>query len=151
MTSMMFGGLFYAGQQYVNSIGRPDREEWLDRRLSGASIGKAAFQRAGFSSVLPIGIDLLAGFASPEPIFDYRSSGLKSGSGDITFLLSNPTNDLIDGVVGGVRGVTRSALSSSYDYSRKDYQALTKVLLFQNAFGVRNILADFGRGLPRYP
>lgn len=150
MTSMMFGGLFYAAQQQVNSIGRSDREEWLEKRLSPESIGKAAFQRAGFSSVLPVAADLVGGFVTPEPIFDYRSSGLKSGGGDLTFVLSNPSADLIDGTIRGARGVTRALLNGDYDYSQEDLKALTKIMLFQNAFGIRNVLAAMGSSLPRY-
>ena len=56
-TSMFFGGLFYMGQTQVNSIGRADRDEYLEERLSLENIGKAAFQRAAFSSVLPMAAD----------------------------------------------------------------------------------------------
>lgn len=151
MTSMFFGGLFYVGQQILNAQGRPDKQEWLEERLSTASIGKAAFQRAAFSSFIPMGVDFLWGFGGGEPVFDYRSSGLRSGGGGLmASLLSNPTADLIQKAQQAGQGATASFLNPDYDFSQRDWWALSSTLFFQNAFIVRNGLYMMSSGLPRY-
>ena len=53
MYSVLFGGLAYTLQTHVNSIGRDDKESFLEERLSVTEIGKAAFQRAGWFSLFP--------------------------------------------------------------------------------------------------
>ena len=151
MSAMLFGGLFYAGQQVVNSIGRPDAGEWLDKRLSPSSLAKAAFQRAGFSSIIPMGVDFAAGFVGMEPIFDYRSSGLSNGGGGLAgALTSNPTMDLLRNLERGIKGTTSAAFSDGYDFSQQDWRALASTLVFQNALIVRNGLAMLGGQLPRF-
>ena len=116
-----------------------------------ANIGKAMFQRAAFSSVIPMVADFGVGFAGLEPVFDFRSSGLQNGGGLWGMLLSNPTGDLVQNLERGVKGAVGAAVNPDYDFSKRDWRALSRVFLFQNAFGIRNILASFGSELPKYP
>lgn len=148
LTSMFFGGLFYAGQQHVNSIGRDDRAEFLEKRLNPQSLAEAAFQRAAFSSILPIGFDTAREAVGLEPIFDFRSSGLRGGGGPTGALLGNPTGDLIDGLFRATGGIAQAITSSDYDFSEKDAQAAAKVFLLQNAFGVRNVISAISGQFP---
>ncbi|MFN3711820.1 MAG: hypothetical protein ACK4S8_14830, partial [Alishewanella aestuarii] len=143
-TSMVFGGLFYAGQTVVNAQGRADKEDFLEKRLSPESIAKASFQRAGFSSLIPMGVDTIAGITDFGPIFDFRSSDLASS------VFSNPTWDLVTGAQRGFQGIVAPLLNSDYEFSQQDYRAITSTLVFQNAFVIRNALAALGGGLPRY-
>ncbi|SMR81490.1 hypothetical protein SAMN04488030_1959 [Aliiroseovarius halocynthiae] len=143
-TSMLFGSLFYAAQQAVNAQGRADKGEWLEKRLAPEEIAKAGFQRAAFSSFIPMGVDEVVGFGGLDPVFSYRSRGLASG------ILGNPTYDLIVNLRKGASGVTSSILRSDYDFSQQDYRALTSTLFFQNAFVVRNVLNTIGGELPRF-
>ncbi|MCL6286002.1 hypothetical protein M3P21_21025 [Ruegeria sp. 2012CJ41-6] len=151
LTTMFFGGLFYVGQTHVNSLGREDRDEYLKDRLAPESLGKAAFQRSGFSSVVPLAADMVATTAGLDPVFDFRSSGLKSGGvSPADLLISNPTGDLTEGVTRGIGGAVQGALNSDYQFSEKDFKALTKISLFQNMFGIRNVLAAIGGTMPEY-
>nr|RQP07071.1 MAG: hypothetical protein D1H97_04500 [Paracoccus sp. BP8] len=150
MSSMLFGGLFYAAQTAVNAQGRADRDEYLEKRLAPDAIARASFQRAGFSSILPIGVDFVAGFAGVEPIFDFRSSGLSNGGGIIGTLTSNPTGDLLRNLERGVAGASASIISPDYKLSQQDWRALSSLAIFQNAFIVRNGLAMMGADLPQY-
>lgn len=147
-TSMLFGGLFYVGQQHVNSLGRSDRDEFLEDRLNPASLASAAFQRSAFSSVIPLGVDTVREIVGLEPIFDFRSSGLKGGGGPVGAFLGNPTGDLIDGTFRGVGGAVQGAVNPDYDFSQRDAQSLTKLLAFQNMFGVRNMMSVISDPLP---
>lgn len=144
-TSMFFGGLFYAGQTVVNAQGRADKAEYLERRLSPESIAKASFQRAGFSSLIPLGVDTVAGLTQFGPVFDFRSSDLASGA------WGNPTWDLMVGVQKGLQGIVAPFVNGDHEFSQQDYRAITSTLMFQNAFGIRNALAALGSDLPRYP
>lgn len=149
LTSMFFGGLFYAGQTYVNSIGRDDREEYLEERLSPVNLANASFQRAAFSSVIPMAADMGLTAVGVDPIFDFRSSGLKTGGvSPLELVVSNPSGDLLDGISRATGGVVQSALNPNYSFSERDFKALTKVSLFQNMFAVRNVLAVIGGALP---
>lgn len=149
-SATFFGGLFYVAQTQVNSVGRPDRDKWLADRLSPDKVAAAAFQRAGFSSLIPIGVDFTTGFVGLEPIFDFRSSGLKNGGGLLGTALGNPTGDLLHGIERGVKGITSSILNPDYDFSQQDYKAVTKLFFLQNAFVVRNVLASIGGNFPKY-
>lgn len=136
------------GQQYVNSLGRDDRGEFLERRLEPQNIGIAGFQRAGFSSVLPVGMDTMLELGGLSPIFDFRSSGLKGG-GVFSSFFGNPTLDLLDGAVAGTGGMVQSAFSGELP-SDREAQAVTKLLLFQNMFGVRNVISAVTGQMPEH-
>lgn len=144
-TPMMFGALFYTGQTVVNAQGRGDKEDYLDKRLSPESLAKAAFQHAGFSSIIPMGVDTIAGVTGFGPVFDFRSSDLAAAA------WGNPTWDLLQGVQRGVRGIVAPLFNDDYEFSQQDYRAITSTLLFQNAFVVRNALSALGSDLPRHP
>ena len=147
--TMMFGGLFYVAQTHVNAIGRDDRRDFLEERLSMEALASASFQRSGFSSVVPIAVDTGLSAAGIDPIFDFRSSGLKSGGLTPTSAaLSNPTGDLIDGVNRGIAGIADAARGGTF--GENDFKALTKLLVFQNMFGVRNVIAAVGGTMPNY-
>ncbi|WP_422049734.1 hypothetical protein [Shimia sp.] len=147
-TSMFFGGLFYAAQQNINSIGRDDREDFLEQRLNPQALAEASFQRAAFSSVIPLAFDTGREAFGLDPIFDFRSSGLRGGGGPVGATLGNPTGDLIDGVFRATGGMAQAAFSSDYDFSQKDAKAVAKVIMFQNAFGIRNVIAAISGQLP---
>jgi hypothetical protein len=144
LASMFFGGLFYVGQTALNSVGRPDSSEWLEKRLSTASIAKASFQRSGYSVFFPSLIDLGASPFTDEPIFAYRTTELSNE------FFGNPTLDLIDQVKRGTTGALRAAVSDGYDFSQQDARAVASTLPFQNAFIIRNGLAAIMGGLPRF-
>lgn len=147
-TSMLFGGLFYTAQQSVNSVGRDDQREFLEQRLSPQSIAEAAFQRAAFSSVVPMVTDTGLSAVGLNPVFDYRSSGLDSGGLTLTSFLGNPSRDLLDGALRATGGMSQAIMSDEYDFSQRDAQAFAKVTLFQNMFGVRNVISIIISPLP---
>src|SRR6478609_5861640 len=77
-SSMALGGAVYAGQSYLQSIGRSDQQKFLDDRLSEKKIAAAAFQRAGFASFLPLGADSVLAMGGMPALFDTRASSLSS-------------------------------------------------------------------------
>ena len=144
MGTMFFGGLAYMAQTQFNSIGRVDRDEWLADKMSPESVGLASFQRAGFSSFLPMLVDAGVAPFRDEPIFAFRSTGLSTG------IFGNPSVDLMDNIAKAGKGIIASASRSDYDFSQQDWRALTSITAFQNAFVIRNFLAAVGGELPRF-
>jgi len=143
LMSMVFGGLFYTAQTGVNSIGREDREEYLEDRLSTASIAKAAFQRAGWSSLIPMAADNTVGMLMDEPIFAYRTTELGSHA-----FFGNPSADLLNTSMRAAQGAARAAIDDNYTYSKRDFDAAWRTMFLNNAFVVRNIGQMIGSQLP---
>jgi hypothetical protein len=123
--SSALGAAVYIGQTHLQSIGRSDQKKFLEDRLSPAKIGAATFQRSGWSSLFPMGIDVGAGMMGYDPLFDTRASGL-SGS-----LLGNPTLDLLDKTHKGIGGAAETVTRGS-PFTQPDARRLLAVTPFQN-------------------
>lgn len=143
MASMVTAGLSYTAQTYVNSLGREDRDEWLKERLTPESIGKAAFQRAAWSALIPTAVDTLMDRIG-DPVFSYRNSGLPSDS-----FLGNPTIDLFNRAINGFDGLVGAAIHGDQRFSQADMRNLTSLMFLGNVTGVRNIQNMLMEGLPR--
>ena len=142
--SSFFAGISYMAQTHLNAIGRDDERQYREERLSPLEIGKAAFQRAGYASLLPGLMDTavtLPGFVD-KPIFAYgRTTGLATN-----FLDGIPSVDLANNV--GRAAGSLGALRSDYDYSRGDWESLWSLLAFQNALVLRNLGNSVADNLP---
>lgn len=142
--SMLFAGLSYTAQTYINSVGRDDQSDFLKTRLSAEEVGKASFQRAAFASMIPAALDTVVTLPGYDPVFAYgRSTGLASGA------LGNPTLDLLDNATAAVGGAI-GALREDRNYSQQDARAATSILPWQNAMGIRNTLNLITQDLPRF-
>ncbi|HET6455114.1 MAG TPA: hypothetical protein VFI02_11975, partial [Armatimonadota bacterium] len=144
----IIGGMVYMGLQYANSIGHPDREKFLKERLSAGAIGRGAFLRSGWTSIMPGFADSGAYLAGlPQPFQYGRTTQL-----DTNFLFGNPTMDWAEGATRGIRGVaspiTNPLFGEDYNFSQRDMNAITRLLPFQNMFGVQNMLRAMGGNLP---
>jgi hypothetical protein len=137
MFSMVFGGMSYVAQTYLQSIGRSDSEKFLQERLSEEKIAASAFQRAGASSLFPMVFDNTIALAGYDPVFGNRTSGLPSQG-----LVSNPTLGLYDNIITS----TRSILSG--DLSQQDVRKMSSLLLFQNFLPFQWTLNAFISDLP---
>ncbi len=124
--STAMAGLLYVAQTYLQSIGRSDQQKFLDKRLSTGAIGAAAFQRAGYSSVAPMGIDIGTFALGLDPLFDARVSGSPSQG-----IVSNPTVSLFDNAMKATHGIAGAALGRT-TYSQQDARALQNSLPFAN-------------------
>lgn len=133
-TSMFFGGAAYGLQTTVNSIGREDQDDFLEERLAPDAWALAAFQRAGFASLLPATMDTIWTHASgQDPIFAYgRTTGLASDA-----ILGNPTVDLVNKISRSVS--VPGQLASGEDFSQKNFRDMWGLVWYSNAFIARNI------------
>lgn len=144
MASMFFGGVAYVAQTQINSVGRQDREAWIEERLSEGAIAKAAFQRAGFSTFMPMLIDMGAAPFTDEPIFAYRTTDLSTG------IFGTPSADLLNNAGRAVKGTLKAVFQDDYEFSQQDARSITSILPFQNAFVIRNLLAYTVGNLPKF-
>lgn len=141
--TMVFGGLAYTAQQYANAIGREDREEYLAERLSTTEIAKAAWQRAGWSSILPPIADTALYAIGEDRQFSYARTSQLSGDA----LFGNPTADMMASLLNAPRSVIGPA-RSDYEFSQKDLRAMRNLLPFQNMLGIGNVFNALQANLP---
>ena len=137
MTSTFMAGLVYVAQTHIQAIGKSpeEKQDFLNERLSLPSVGKAAFQRSTYSTLMPTFIDTFRAAGGSEPLFNYRSSGL-----EINLVTGNPTYRLIEKGGGALVGVTQSMLDDEYDFSKQSLYKLKAIAPYQNMLGITNIL-----------
>ena len=135
MASMLGASQFYAVQSYLNSFGRSDRKEYLEKRLSVENLAKIGFLRSSWSSLLPGVIDTaLYPFTDNLPFTYGRSSELASST-----INSIPSVNLFNSVVDTTRNVTKLAFDSDYQPSKSDVSKFTSLIALQNALLIKNI------------
>lgn len=145
--SSMFGALGYTLQTHAKAQFMPEsmREEFLESQLGSDDeemfviLGKAAFQRAAYASIVPAIIDSAAYLTGFDPMFTYRSSGLETN-----LLTGNPTYQLLLGIGDTANQTFKSMHDSDYDYSQQQWNKTLKLLTFQNVLGVQEGLRAFG-------
>ena len=138
MSSMFIASLVFVSQTHVQALGKSssEKEDFLEDRLSIKNIGKAAFQRSTYASLLPVFYDTLASPFVSEPMFNYRTSGL-----EINLITGNPTyNLLFDKGFGAIKAIGTSAVDDEYDFSKQSAYKIKAILPYQNMLGVTNIL-----------
>ncbi len=138
----VFGALTYAAQTYLQSLGRSDQQQFLDRRLNPKALGAAAFSRSAYSSVMPMLADIGTYALGADPLFDNRSSGTPAQG-----LWSNPSMSLADNVLNASRGIT-GTLGRGEAYGQRDARALAGALPFGNLLPVVWATNALVRNLP---
>jgi hypothetical protein len=126
MLEMAAGATTWALTQGMLAAGRPDRDEYLAEKFTPENLAKAAFSRAGFSSLIPSVFDTVSSFTPLGAQFDFRTSGTATG-----FLLGNSTADMIDSLAQFTSGVSDAALKGR-PLSQQEIQAGARTLPFGN-------------------
>ena len=137
MTSTFLAGLVYVAQTHIQAIGKSPQEkkEFLEKRLSIGSIGKASFQRSTYSTLLPTFADTFRDPFGAEPLFNYRSSGL-----EVNVITGNPSYRLITKGWGAISDIGTSIADDEFDFSKQSLYKLKAIAPFQNMLGITNIL-----------
>ena len=136
MYSVAFAGLSYVAQQQVNAIGRKDREDFLEERLSGTEIAKAAFQRSSWASLFPAVIDTGARFVREDPVFAYgRTTGLAAN-----IVSGIPAVDLGNKLFETTSGLAGQLTNPDFQWSKSQTRAANSLLPLQNALGIKQAL-----------
>jgi Phage tail lysozyme len=138
-------GLVYIAKTHLNSIGRSDRKEFLEKRLSLDRIAAAGVQNSSWASILPMMADsFIAPFRKDGPIFDARNTQLKSDA-----LWGNPTADLGDGIFQALETIGETAIRGK-KFSQADARNLLRILPFQNLNGIAQLTSGMISPLPEW-
>ncbi len=130
--ALLTAGMAYAAQVQFRSIGRSDKEEYLKENLSYEAIGKAAFQRSSWASVLPGAYDTASMFFTDDPTFAYRSSGLQSN-----FITGNPSVQLISKGLSSAQAISRAVVNPDLQLSQGQARAAVSIAPYQNVLGIQ--------------
>lgn len=144
--TMMGGAMAYAAREYLASIGDPNRDEILSRRLSPGALAKAAVARAGFLSLLPIAVDAGGAWSKQyaPPFSGSRSTGLENDP-----LYGNPTFDFLNNVTHKIPAAIFDAARTDRHVTRDDAAAVRGLVPFQNSLGLKNVLDAYQGTLPK--
>ena len=135
MASMVGAVQFYAVQSYINSFGRSDQKQYLDKRLSPENLAKIGFLRSSWSSLIPGAIDTaLYPFLDDLPFSYGRNTELSS-----QFLSGIPTVNLIQSTFDTTRNLSKFAFDPTYQASKRDVQQGLSLIALQNALIIKNI------------
>lgn len=142
--SVVLGGLAYTAQQFANSVGRPDQDDFLQERLTFDKIAASAFQRSGFGSVAPAIVDSVLPVLGFDPMFRFsRTSQLAS---DI--LIGNPTVDLINRAQRGAAGLIAPVVQPDEVFTQSGLRNAYQLLPFSNILGARSIFEAMVEDFP---
>jgi hypothetical protein len=143
--SMALGAATYAARTQIQAIGRSDSAAWLNKRLAPDMMAKAAFQMAGWSSILPMVFDTGLRLGGLNPVFDFRTTGQATDA-----LLGNPTTDLFNSVTDASRAVTQSSIEGR-SISQKEWRSLSRLLPMNTWYPFVPILNSMIQSAPPYP
>lgn len=145
MATMFTGGVVYIAQQEALAAGRPDREKFLEERLSTKAIAAAAFQRGGWTAFMPTMIDTSLKLAQRDPIFQYGNTGL---SRNLLSLDSNATSATLNQALRFVGGGIGAATSGDEEFGQQDLRSGLMLAPLSRAIGIRNVLESIAQQLP---
>ena len=144
MWSMMTGGVIYTAQTLAQAAVRSDREEFLRERLNPAQMGMNVFQRTGFSSIMPMLLDVPLGIVG-APRFTGRTTGQDSDP-----IFGMPTASLYGDITGGLSGVVAPLIKGKAP-TQNNVRNLVRALPFGNHMAIQTPLSALLSGLPERP
>ena len=141
--STLIAGLTYVAHTNLNAVGMNEQEKkkYFDRRFGDTEdkfwrkVGMAAFQRAGFSSVLPSYMDLLLMATAPDYRFNTRTSGL-----EVNLITGNPTYNFGSDLVVSAGSVLKALARDDYDFSQVDAKRIAGLPMFKSLYGYQNLM-----------
>lgn len=139
----------YAVGVYLDSIGRPDAQEYRDRMLSDEMIWKAAFARQTMSGLTPRVVDTAFALADERPPFaPQRISGVSSDNGVMSMWTQNPTIDWMASALGAASSL-RAPFDEDYDFSQRNGEAIRKAMWVPQAYGISNGFRHLYKNAPK--
>lgn len=139
----VMGALGYLAIQNMRTIGDPDRDRKLREAFTTDKIALAAFNRSGYSTVLPMIVDGAARYTGFGQVFSHsRTTGLASDP-----LFGNPTFALAEDIPRATKA--SHALFTRDRFSRTDLSAVARVVPFAGMIPIAQGLNALGSNLPR--
>lgn len=142
VTTSAWSALLYMARVYVQSVGRPDRQQYLDTMLEDDKIWKAGIGRNDSASLLPWFTDLaMLGTGAPEPVFNFaRASEMREAGGRFQSVFGNPTTSWLEGVYGTTGAAGGSLFYDDYTFSKEDLESVSRGLAIPNLFNTSTII-----------
>ena len=126
MVQAGFASALYAAKVYVDSLGRPDAQEYRDQMLAPDRIARVAFSRGSYATLMPAAIDAASTTFGGPAVFSFsRGSGIQGGG-----LMSVPVLDWASGAASTFGSVVRRPFDSEQQFSMKDLRNLRRSILF---------------------
>lgn len=123
-TGLMY--VAYTMKVYVDSLGRPDAEEYRRERLDPKKAWPIAVSRSAYSALIPAGIDMARAFVKEDPLFSSgRASNIRGGG-----VTSVPLVDWFNNSLQAAGGAIRAGYDDEYDFSMQNLTALRRSALF---------------------
>jgi hypothetical protein len=151
VATSVWGLLVYAGQTEMRSVGKPDRDEYLDKYLfSGKGLLNGSIGRSADAAAIPFLVDTVMFPISKATgtnltVFDMnRGSGLGSGfiNGMASLNMATQLNDTIFGTLGDV-------LRSDQNVTKREGMARLGSIPFLKSYGVLNAMQAVTGMLPK--
>lgn len=146
--STLGGLLGYVALANAQSIGREDREEFLEKKLSVQTLGAAAIYRSSWASFLPNIADIGFQITGNEPYF----ASVRPSQTPTDAILGNPTADLANSLITGTGAVAGAGFSAAVggddEFTEAEARRLTSLLFLQNAMGIQQGLNAIISPLP---
>jgi len=136
--------MVYIAKTHLNSIGRSDRKEFLEKRLSLGRIAAAGIQNSSWASIMPMAVDSMVTLVGGRPFFDARNTQLASNA-----LWGNPTADLGDGISQAMEIIGETVFNGKR-FSQADARNLLRILPFQNLNGITQLTSMMISPLPEW-
>lgn len=119
--SMATGTAVYAAYTNVQALGRNDKNEFLEKRLAIGQLVAGGWQRAGWSSILPIIADTGTAITGIDPIFNARTTGQPMN------ILGFPAMSHLDDISKAMRGIVQPH-AEDRPRSQQEYQSITRAV-----------------------
>lgn len=132
------GSLGYVVNSWIQSVGRPDANQYLKRKLAPEEVAKASFSRAIWSSLLPAVADTaLLGLGKEAQFAGQRITLSDPGEGIAGIWNSNPTGDTLSAWARSTSGIGRTFHDPSYHFSVQDLRNIERGLFIPNTLNLR--------------
>lgn len=94
MGAMSVAAPIYVARMYAQSIGRPDQQEWLDKKLETGAIARATLNYVAMSGLLPDFLDALSAVSGKGKV----TGGRQGGTTEFVGTVVAPSVGLVDDV-----------------------------------------------------
>jgi len=149
--SLLVGGAWtaaiYAAHTYAKSVGRGDREEYLQRTLNPTAWTAAAWTRSADAGLMPMLVDTVltpvyAATGTESPFANARTTGLAANISGV------PTVATITNAERTVSAFFGSAALEDRVWTEADQRRLQKLIPLNNTYGIANGLAALADQFP---
>jgi hypothetical protein len=128
-------------QLQLIAASRSDKERFLEEKMTPWELGKAGFERSGWSSIIPMGVDTGLAFVGQPGMFNARSTGQASS------IFGSPAVSFLDSSAKGMGGMVNS-VTGGRSPSQAEVRAAFGMLPFQNLMPISSALSYLIHDLP---